>query len=285
MPDTPRAEGSFDFIRGRSERTVLSNVDEILTSLLPETVSIHPTVQWLRSLRERDSADVRGRDFYDPVSSQRPPQARAFIVRSILKPVVQARLDFLTQSLFPVARTIGVSDRAIEVTIASREPSQVARTLSLLRDDQHAEVAELRAAVSESLADLLTVAEDMHRRRRAAAFQVFDEWVAETNSFRSAFEPADKALGDELRGGGRRTDLDLNRSLGTLLGYLSRSPQLASSFLPDDTLAVRKRALVLSPGEIVGILLLAVQSLPADEERESYRRELDLTTSPTLWMS
>lgn len=270
MSDTRAAEGGFDFIRGRSEHTIISNIDRIYTALLPETVSSNDTVQWLRSLQGRADRNARDPDSYEEDSFRHLSGGRAFIGR-ILEPVVQARLDFLTQSLYPVARIISVSDRAIEIIASSREPAHIAMTLDTLRDDQHADAIELRDAVSGSLADLLTVARDVHQRRRAAALQVFEEWLTETKTFRSVFEPARRALGDTVRD--RRAGLDdvLVRSLAPLLAYLSRYPRLGSALQPDDALAVREGPLVLSPSEMFG-LLMAMQALSADEEGWSFRR-------------
>ncbi len=280
MPDINVTGSGFEFQRGRSERTVLANVDRTLTSLLPEMVSSHPTVEWLqRTFEERrgdgESSGRRDRDSDYDVSDARL-LGRVFLLQSILRPVVQARLDFLMQSLYPVARIISVSDRAIEFVTESQEPEHIATTLDILRDSQHSDKTRLSAAAEESLPNLLTVTADLHRRRRAAALDAFDDWLAEANAFRSAFERAGEALirvsRDARRyseGGRPGIGLDFIRDLAPLVAYLSRNPRLGSASAPENPMTMDQRPLALSPGEMVGVVAALQSSAGPDDYQRS----------------
>lgn len=317
MPNTNADESGFEFHQATSERTVLSNVNRTLASLLPEVVSSNPTVQWLRSFEERSGdgelwglgdRGARDRDFADGIFATRR-LGRAFLLQSIIRPAIQARLDFLMQALFPVARVISVSDRAIEFVMESREPEHIAMTLDILRNSQHSDKARLSAAAEESLPNLLAVTADLHQQRRGAALQAFEVWLAEANAFRSAFEPADEALkrvsrdarhgyryGDPRLSKGYRSDslskgyrfdslskgyrsdigLDFIRNLAPLVAYLSRNPRLGSTNAPENPATINQRPLTLSPGEIAGVVAVLQSFTEPDESVRS--RDYDMAT-------
>jgi hypothetical protein len=111
-------------------------------------------------------------------------------------------------------------------------------------------MASLRDAAAESLSNLLSITANIHQRRRAAALQAFEDWLAEANTFRSVFEPADNALREGY------DDRNLIGGLASLVAYLSRHPEFGPAPILNDSPAWNQRTLVLSPGEIIGLLAI-----------------------------
>lgn len=259
MPDESGRDDVFLLSKGRAEGAIATNIGRSLESLLPEEIRQDRTVAWFRRIQERASIRGRGDDHGSFAGRYRDSVIPA-MVPSVLQPVIQARLDFLAQSLYTISRVVGVSVRAIGVIQASNTPRGIEAALGRLDDVQGADADELRDAVRGSLPSLLAALDETHGSRYRLAMHAFGEWVAEAEDFRSAFEPADEMLGviaDDRRGRDRdRVVSDLGTALAPLVLYLSKYPRLDTHVGPSGTVAGDRDSLILSPGEVIGVLAL-----------------------------
>jgi hypothetical protein len=259
MPDDRRRDQEFELFRGRARGSIAENVTRSLEALLPEEVSDHRTAAWFLTIEQRSRAgDQRYR---------RPPGGRdledsaLFLAVSILQPVIQARLDFLAQSLYSIGRVLRVSQRVMDA-IRTRSTAPGPEVTLRLDDLQANDVEELRRAVRDSLPGMLTALRETHGRRRGLAARAFEEWVAEADGFRSVFDPVDRLLGkinEPSRSGYGEDHRMLSRIGSPLAGlaiYLSKYPLLGARIEPIEMVAGNRDSLILSPGEVVGILSL-----------------------------